>query len=50
MIFDGLGVFLGKFELHFIGEEKFNEEIHYLTIFFILEELIQKHFHTASHK
>ena len=40
MILDDLAILFTKFKLDFIGEQKFNKEVHDLAILFIFEKLI----------
>lgn len=50
VIFDWLSIFFGELKLDFIGEEKFDEKLHYLAIFFQLEVVVQEHLDTPTHK
>lgn len=50
VIFDWLSIFFGELKLDFIGEEKFDEKLHYLAIFFQLEIVVQEHLDTPTHK
>lgn len=40
VVLNRLSIFFGEFKLDFVGEEKFNKEVHYFTILFILKVLV----------
>ena len=50
VVLDGLAVFLGEFELDFIGQEEFDEKVHDLAVLFQLEVVIQEHLNTSTHQ
>lgn len=44
-----LVIILPELKIHLLSEEKFQEEVHYLRILLLLEIVVRKHSHTATH-
>lgn len=50
IIFNWLSIFFSKFELNFVGEEKFHKEIHNFGVLLIFKVVIQEHLNTACNQ
>lgn len=50
VVFDSLSIFFSELKLNFIGEEKFEEEVHDLLILLELIIVIQEHLNTSCYK
>ena len=48
-IFLHLAIVFSKLEFYLVGEEEFQEEVHYLAVLLLLEVIIGKHSYTSTY-